>query len=111
MPAGPTCMVLWTAMLDGDSAGTAAALIGSDRRCVHYWEDDGRPVSTGLRRVLGLGSDDTERSAWDVYLRYPPGIVWTDDDPPLPSDWTHNLREREPDRPRITAELLIGWTS
>ena len=110
-PAGPTSLVLWTAMLDGDSTRFAFERIGSDRRSTHYWEGEGWPVSTRLRPVLGLGTYNPEMSAWDVYLLFPPGVVWTDEDPPLPLDWTHNLRENEPDRPRITRDLLIEWSS
>lgn len=110
MPAGPACMVLWTAMREGDTAEVAAKLIGSDRRCSHYWETQGWPVSTRLRPALGLGPYDPELSAWDVYLVYRPGINWTGEDPPAPSDWTHNLREHEPRRPRISSALLGRWT-
>jgi hypothetical protein len=111
MSAGPTCLVLWTAMIEGDSAHTATQLIGSDRRCAHYWEDEGWPLSTRLRPVLGFGPYDPQRSVWDVYLLYPPGILWADVDPPLPTDWTHNLRGHETGRSRITAALLTQWAS
>jgi hypothetical protein len=111
MPAGPTRMVLWTAMREGDSADVAARLIGSDRRCSHYWETEGWPVSSRLRPVLGLGPYDPELSVWDVYLLYRPGINWTGGDPPVPSDWTHNLHEDAPRRPRISSTLLTSWSS
>ena len=112
MSAGPTCFVLWTAMLDGDSVGTAMDQITSDQRCINYWEDEGWPVSSSLRQVLGLGPYDHRRSVWDVYLLYRPAIVWTGASPPLPSEWTHNLAEpAAPDRPRISAALLSRWSS
>ena len=111
MPAGLTSFVLWTAMLEGDSPRAACDQIGSDRRSSHYWEDEGWPISTRLRPVLGLGPYRRETSVWDVYLLYGPGIVWADEYPPSPSDWTHNLQEDEPDQPRITADLLIEWSS
>ena len=110
IPGGPACMVLWTAMREADTAEEAAKLISSDRRCSHYWETDGWPVSTRLRPLLELGPYDPEQSAWDVYLLYRPGINWTGEDPPAPSDWTHNLREHEPRRPRISSALLSRWT-
>ena len=37
-------LVLWTAMLEGDSASVVSTLIGDDGDCTHYWEDDGWPV-------------------------------------------------------------------
>lgn len=109
MPEGPLCMVMWTAMLEGDSPRAASALITSDRRCVHYWEDEGWPISTRFRPVLGFGPYDPGRSVMDVYLLYHPGVVWHGDDPPLPSDWAHNLQEEEPQRPRITPDVLAEW--
>ena len=106
-------LVLWTAMLEGDGVGAASALIDSDRRSSHYWEDNGWPVSTRLRPLLGLGSYDPEMSAWDCYLLYRPGIVWSDEGqgPPAPTDWTHNLRRSPPGVPRITAALLTEWSA
>ena len=58
VPLGPTCLVLWTAMLPGDSAGVAAERGHSDDRCGHYWEDASWPVSTRLRPILGFGPYD-----------------------------------------------------
>jgi len=109
MPPGPKCLVLWTAMLAGDSAAVAAERSG--HRCAHYWEEEDWPVSTRLRPILGFGPYIPEMSAWDLYLLYPPAIVWTNEYPPLPSDWSHNLREYAPQRPRITAALLAQWAS
>lgn len=107
MPAGPKCMVLWTAILAGDSADVAAEEGRSDQRFAQYWEEEGWPLSTRLRPVLGQGTYDPEVNVWDVSLLHPPAIVWTHEDPPLPSDRTHNLREYEPERPRITAALWV----
>jgi hypothetical protein len=111
MPTGPRCLVLWTAMLPGDSTGAAAQHGLADHRCTHYWEDQGWPVSTRLRPLLGLGPYDPGRSVWDVYLLYPSGILWIDEHLPPPSDWTHNLGEHGPERSRITAALLDDWSS
>jgi hypothetical protein len=111
MPPATTRLVLWTAMKDGDSISTVATLIDDDKHCTHYWEDEGWPVSTRLRPLLGLGPLDSEKSAWDVYLLYSPGIIWTEEDLPMPSDWTHNLRDQDAERPRITAALIASWGS
>ncbi len=98
-------------MRSEDSVRVAGTLIGSDRRCYHYWEDVDWTVSTRLRTVLGFGPYDPKQSAWDVYLLYRPGTVWTDAIPPPPSEWTHNLQEHGPERPRITTTLLSEWSS
>jgi hypothetical protein len=111
MPPAANCLVLWTAMLAGDSADVAAERGHFDHRCAQYWEDASWPVSTRLRPILGFGPYDLAKSAWDVYLLYPPGIIWTSESPPPPTDWTHNLKEYEPVRLRITAALLTRWTS
>jgi hypothetical protein len=112
MPSGPNCLVLWTAMLIGDSVDVAAEQGLSDYRCTQFWEEAGWPVSTRLRPILGFGPYDPSKSAWDVYLLYPPGITWTVAEyPPRPTDWTHNLREHEPERSRISAALLTRWAS
>ena len=84
MPAGPTSLVLWTAMLDGDSSLAATDQIGSDRRSTHYWEGERWPVSTRLRPVLGFGPYDPEMSAWDVYLLFPQGPFGPTKDPRCP---------------------------
>ena len=80
----------------GDSAAVAAERGRSDHRCTHYWEEEDWPVSTRLRPILGFGPYVPEMSAWDVYLLYPPAVVWTNEYPPLPSDWSHNLRDYAP---------------
>ena len=111
MPPTAIRLVLWTAIKAGDSLSAVATLIGNDRHCAHYWEDEGWPISTRLRPLLGLGPFDSEKSAWDVYLLYSPGIILTDNNLPMPSDWTHNLRDLDPKRPPITAALLARWSS
>jgi len=111
VPEGPNCLVLWTAILAEDSADVAAEQGRADHHSSQYWEEEGWPVSTRLRPILGIGPYDPEMSAWDVYLLYPPGSLWTGGNPPSPTDWTHNLRQNEPARPRITAALLDQWAS
>ena len=107
MPPAATRLVLWTAMKDGDSVDTVVTLIADDKHCTHYWENEGWPVSTRLRPLFGLGPLDSEKSAWDVYL-VSPGIIWTQQDLPMPSDWTHNLGDQDAERPRITEALMAG---
>jgi hypothetical protein len=56
--------------------------------------------------VLGL-----EREvAWDVYLVYPPGVVWEGETPPSPAAFMHQLSGRLPadrhlDGPGLAADL------
>jgi hypothetical protein len=56
MPAGPKCLVLWTAMLVGDSADIAAERGGSDHPCAHYW-----------RRQAGASRQDSVRFLASVH--------------------------------------------
>ena len=111
MPLGPHCLVLWTANASRGLCGCAAERGHSDHRSAQYWEEANWPISTRLRPILDVGPYDPAKSAWDVYLLYRPGITWTDEYPPPPGDWTHNLPESEPERPRITAALLTRWSS
>jgi hypothetical protein len=68
MPAGPTSLVLWTAMLDGDSARVASNQVGSDRRSTHYWEGEGWP-DEGPRCPL------TGRTTFERTNRIGPGLL------------------------------------
>jgi hypothetical protein len=104
--------VLWIGMLSGDSASAAAraaAESGGDTDARHYWEEEGWPVSTRLRSILGIGSYDPTRSAWDVYLLYPRGVRWAGDDPPVPSGWAYNVPADLPVGERLNAALLHRW--
>jgi hypothetical protein len=105
-------LVLWVAMLSGDgpdAAAVAATRFSADGSALHYWEEEGWPVSTRLRPVLGLGPHDAARSAWDVYLLYEPGIEWLDDDPPVPNAWAYNTRDDLPSGERLTQAVVAGW--
>jgi hypothetical protein len=56
----------------------------------HYWNptgDFGRQMS----QVLGLLHGSRQVYAWDIYMIYPPKIVWSDQDPPQPSFMMHQL--------------------
>jgi hypothetical protein len=94
-----TILTLWTAMRPGDCEAAAArvsAAFGAELGFSHFWEEDGWPVSTVLRPLLGLGAYDPTRSAWDVYLFYEPGVRWVDQTPPSPTEWAHQLDELAP---------------
>jgi hypothetical protein len=75
------------------AAAGASAAFGAELGFSHFWEEDGWPVSTALRPLLGSGANDPARSAWDVYLFYEPGVRWVDQTPPIPTEWAHQLDE------------------
>ena len=67
-----------------DSARSGAESYG-DERVEHSWDPERRLGQLFAKR-LGL-----QGVAWDVYLVYPAGVVWGDDDPPEPPFWMHQL--------------------
>lgn len=78
---------IWLPVMDGDNE--KSALAGSmsflDERIEHNW-DSKRGLGEGFAKMLNL-----KGLAWDVYLLYPPGVTWTDDQPPEPAFWMHQL--------------------
>ena len=74
-------MVAWIPMLEGDDRVQALAAADSFRgtRARQFWDgarELGREVSGGL------GQPD--RTAWDIYLFYPPEAEWTERGIPRP---------------------------
>jgi hypothetical protein len=56
----------------------------------NYWNptgDFGRQMS----QVLGLLRGSSPVYAWDIYMIYPPNVVWSGQDPPQPSYLMHQL--------------------
>jgi hypothetical protein len=74
-------------MMDVDSreAGELEMQRFSDSRVCHVWDGE-RILGSAFRKTLAL-----ERTAWDVYLLYGRGLVWSDATPPAPSFWMHQL--------------------
>jgi hypothetical protein len=74
-------------MLPGDSAETAVtqSQVFQDRRVVQGWDAE-RHIGDLFAKTLKL-----TRTAWDVYLLYPPGITWKGREPPRPGFWMHQL--------------------
>ena len=64
-----------------------------------------------VRPLLGLGSYDETLSAWDVYLMYSPGRVWSGPDPGRPDDWAHNLVDPLPGVKRLSLGLVRTWSA
>ncbi len=78
---------IWLPVMDGDNE--ESALAGSmsflDERIEHNW-DSKRRFGKSFAKMLNL-----KGLAWDVYLLYAPGVTWTDDQPPEPTFWMHQL--------------------
>jgi hypothetical protein len=99
-------------MLDGDTP-QAARLAANDFRidgvARHYWEEEGWPVSTRLRSVLGIGPYDATQSAWDVHLLYRTDAEWRGDEPPSPTAWAYNLLDDLCVGERLSATVVDRW--
>jgi hypothetical protein len=105
-------LALWTAMRPGDceaAAEKASAAFESAPDFSHFWEEDGWPISTALRPLLGLGGFEPTRSAWDVYLFYAPGVTWVGPGPPTPTDWAHQLQPDPGIGDRLTRVTVAHW--
>lgn len=104
-------------MMDDDDLETALKQIERlpDPRATHAWDGE-RNVGDLFGKTLGLS-----KTAWDVYLVYPPGMTWDEDGPPAPPFWMHQLDQLgdEPgadpairlDKKKLKAELdrlIIG---
>ena len=105
-------LVLWLGMLPGDASEAAeesAKRFAADPPALHYWEEEGWPVSTRLREVLRIGPYDPTRSAWDVYLLYGPGVEWGKGDPPAPDAWAYNTRDDLLGGQRLSKAVVRDW--
>jgi hypothetical protein len=78
---------VWLPMLPADSAASAAkqSTAFQDPRVAQGWDAE-RRIGDVFAETLKL-----TRTAWDVYLLYPPNVTWQDDHPPLPAFWMHQL--------------------
>jgi hypothetical protein len=79
--------IVWLPMLPGDSLKAAATQSQAfqDRRVLQGWNGE-RRVGDLFAEILKL-----TRTAWDVYLLYPPNVTWKEKRPPPPSFWMHQL--------------------
>ena len=73
--------------MGGDDQETAecASEAFEHHRVEHGWDAEQR-LSTLFAKALNLNG-----SAWDVYLLYGPGVSWTEEGPPHPTFWMHQL--------------------
>lgn len=69
-------------------------------RAQHFWDEPG-VLLRGYRERLRLTED-----AWDVYLLYGPDATWTEQTPPEPLYWAHQLGSKE--KPRLNGPWLDG---
>jgi hypothetical protein len=98
--------ILWLPVLEGDTPQVAELMqerLPTDDRLRHFWDHD-LMLSREYHRVLQLGQcPRPHRIAWDIFLLYGAGIVWTEE-PPLPEFWMHQLFLE--DVPELDATVL-----
>ncbi|HUP58736.1 MAG TPA: hypothetical protein VM598_14855 [Bdellovibrionota bacterium] len=90
--------MVWLPMVEGDSAeaaSTQASRLADSRVVVQGW-DGGKEIGELFRSTLKL-----TRTAWDVYLIYPPGVKWEGKEPPAPSYWMHQLERDSGADPKL----------
>ena len=68
--------VVWIPMLGTDERTDAVAASAQFSGLSQFWDGD---KLAGNEVGASLGSN---RTAWDIYLFYPPGVTWTDHLPP-----------------------------
>lgn len=97
--------VVWEPVLraDGRIPARRATSLVEDPRATHFWAD-GLRLGELFQPPIALESEP----AWDVYLVYPPGVEWTDDGPPRPSYFQHQLRGRLPDSLVLDGSVLLA---
>jgi hypothetical protein len=85
--------ILWLPVLENDTLQAAEGMrvtLPTDTRIMHFWDHD-LLVSKAYHRVLQLGQRQRKhRIAWDLFLLYDVGIVWSKV-PPMPAFWMHQL--------------------
>ncbi len=81
-----TPFVVWVPQLGArrQHVASGAALV-TDKRAQQYWDGTGW-LGDAYQQTLG-----TPGSAWDVYMLYGRGVRWTEDLPPKPTYWMHQL--------------------
>ena len=83
-------------MLPGDSEETAQKSAGTldDPRVLHFYDPNKRSGKAVADTIGWAG-----KVAWDIYLFYSEGGEWGKE-PPLPTDWMHQLSDSRADRER-----------
>lgn len=98
--------LLWLPVLENDTWQTAEAAhnrLPRDDRMARFWDRD-LIVSQSYHRVLQLAQHQRRhRVAWDLFLLYEAGRIWTNG-PPVPDFWMHQLFLD--DVPKLDAAIL-----
>jgi len=96
---------IWEPILrtDDERSARKATALFPDERVQNYWVDS-QDVGKAFQEPIGL----TTEPAWDVYLVYPPGVTWSEDGPPRPEFFQHQLGGRIPDSQRLDGPKLAA---
>ena len=103
-------IAVWMPVLKSDNAaaGKEAESLLPDNRVTHYWDGD-NSLGKLYGRLLTLPRG--RQLAWDIYFVYAPGVMW-EEEPPLPTQWMHQLgydeRHLDGDTLRKTIVGLLG---
>ncbi len=103
-------LAVWMPVLGSDNAaaGKDAESLLPDDRVTHYWDGD-NSLGKLYGRLLTLPRG--RQLAWDIYFVYAPGVSW-EEEPPLPTQWMHQLgldeRHLDGDTLRGTILDLLG---
>ena len=78
-----------------------ASRLITDRHTTQYWEETG---ITGKLMQQAMGAD---KYVWDFWTIYGPKTVWSDDRPPAPDFWQHQLGFLPPEK-RLDANAFAA---
>ncbi len=96
-----TGLIVWVPMVPGDDALAASDLISPDKRLAMQAWDGSRKLGDTFAKALRLN-----RTAWDVYLVYKPGVQWNEEMPPEPTFWMHQLSKGADPKLHLDPEKL-----
>jgi hypothetical protein len=93
--------IVWVPILRNDTSAAALEQISAepaDSRLIDGWDSD-KSIGNAFRQTLGL-----RRTAWDVYMIYDSDVQWTDEKPPPPSFWMHQLSGNSGADPKLALQ-------
>ncbi len=82
--------VVWTPVLreDNRAAAVDAMTLVSGERVTHFWDAD-KILGLAFGTVVDLPRDRT--LGWDVYFVFDRDLKWAHLQPPVPTEWMHQL--------------------
>lgn len=82
--------VVWTPVLreDNRAAAVEAMTLVSGERVTQFWDAD-KSLGLTFGNVVDLPRDRT--LGWDVYFVFKRDLEWDGEQPPVPTDWMHQL--------------------